>query len=356
MTELHPLSFPHVFDAIIDSAAPELLPTLRQVCHFFRHRVDKRLASQLSYTRPGAASKRGALRSAVCASVWRPCWARSSDVRTVDFAFERRGHFLDSRLWHTKRIEPRYPNLRYARFVHAPACMTPDPEEDEDMRMQPLPTVIVPRVAGCDYANRRGGMDTVFVHPGTKRVVFPTAAGPFGSAWEARLQASARASVDITVLLLDRPEAQLSAPAAQLESAPEAKGEDTATKLPMLEALVHQLMEEHYAGHLGSASLVGLEGWRVSFPALSDKEWDELVARRIREAAERSEYDDFDVTGFLAALNVTSTEEWRAAVGEEEYELAESAYDPHRAWIIDECGWDPKEAKTEMPAPQPVRP
>lgn len=348
MAQLHPLSFPHVFDAIIDSAAPESLPTLRQVCHFFRHRVDKRLAGSLSYTRPAAVSKRGVLRSSVCSSVWRPCWQRSPEVHLIDFSFERKGHFLDSRLWHDLKTAPRYPNLKYARFLHAPACMTPDPEEDEDMRMQPLPTVIVPRVAGCDYSKRRGGMDTVFVHKGTKRVIFATAAKLTDSVWEAKLQAAPRQSVDVTVILLEHHEVD----------APAAETKEDKTKLPMLEALICQLMEEYYAGHLASASLVGLEGWRAAFPALSEKEWGSLVALRIRETAERSEYADFDASGFLAALKITSTMEWSETVGEEEYELAAGAYDSHLAWLI-EGGWDPKAAKlaaTPETHPNAVRP
>lgn len=349
MTQLHPLSFPHVFDAIIDSAAPESLPTLRQVCHFFRNRVDKRLASQLSYTRPAAISKRGSLRSSVCPSVWRPCWERSSDVRLIDFTFERSGHLIDSRLWHERKSAPRYPNLKHARFLHAPACMTPDPEEDEDMRMQPLSTVVVPRVAGCDYAKRRGGMDTLFVHKGTKHVTFPTAAKPTDSVWETKLQVSPRQSVDVTILVLDRPE--------QDAAATETK--EDKTTLSMLQATVRQLMEEHYAGHLSSASLVGLENWRTSIPTLTDKEWDALIALRIRETAERSEYADFDVSAFLSAVKVKSTTEWREEVGGEEYELSESAYDPHRAWLIQECGWDPKAVKAEpvsQTRPNAVRP
>lgn len=346
MTQLHPLSFPHVFDAIIDSAAPESLPTLRQVCHFFRHRVDERLARSLSYARPAAVSKRGVLRSSVCSSVWRPCWQHSPDVHLMDFAFERKGHFLDSRLWHESKAAPGHPNLRYARFLHAPACMTPDPEEDEDMRMQPLPTVIVPRVAGCDYNKRRGGMDTVFVHKGTKRVIFPTAAKPTDSVWEAKLQATPRQSVDVTILLLERHEVD----------APTAETKEDKTKLPMLETIVRQLMEEYYAGHLASASLVGVEGWRAAIPALSEKEWNALIALRIRETAERSEYADFDIAGFLDALKVASTKEWRETVGEEEYELAAGAYDSHRAWL-EETGWDPKAVKVApTPETRPNRP
>lgn len=338
MTQLHPLAFPHVFDAIIDSAAPESLPTLRQVCHFFRHQVDKRLASRLSYIRPASVSKRGTLRSSVCSSVWRPCWQRSPDVRLIDFSFERRSHSLDSRLWHVRKSAPRYPNLKHARFLRAPAAMTPDPEEDEDMRMQPLPTVIVPRVAGCDYAKRRNGMDTVFVHKGTRRVIFPTSATASDSLWEARLQAPPRASMDVTVLLLDRPELHSTTPTEVKEGSP---------KLPMLEAIIRQLMEEHYAGHLSGASLVGVETWHAFVPSLSDKAWDALVIRRIREIAERSGYADFDVAGFMSVLKVVCTAEWREEVGEEEYELAASAYEPHREWLIEECGWDPKAVKTE---------
>lgn len=341
MTILHPSSFPHVFDAIIDSAPPESLPTLRQVCHFFRHRADKRLARQLTYTRKGCSST--SLHSTICPSVWRPCWQQSRDVRTIDFNFERKGHFLDSRLWHKAKAGPRYPSLKYARFLKASALLSPDPYDDEGMRMQPIPTAIVPRVAGCDYSKRRGGMDQVYVHPGTERVVLPTAAKHTETIWEAKLWATPSASVDVTVLLLNHPSEQNAQPTSPAD-----------TKLPMLETIVKQLMAEFYAGHAKSFSLVGLDAWRSSFPELSTKAWSKLIQQRIKETIGRSEYRDFDATAFLAATRVLSTAEWRSEVGEDEWELAESSYAPHREFVL-ECGWDPKAVKAFEPV-IPTRP
>lgn len=352
MTKLHPLSFPHIFDAIIDFSPPESLPTLRQVCHFFRERADKRLARQLSYIRPGAASKRGLLRSSLCPSVWRPCWSSSPDVHIIDLNFERRGHFLDSRMWYEKGARPRYPNLRYGRFMHASALMSPDPEIDEDMRMQSFPTVIVPRLAECDYSKRRGGMDQVFVHSGTKRLILPTSCSPTDSIWETRLQASPRSSVNVTIVVLEAPQSQKIVADTAAIDVFEKKEDETQVRLPMLEAFVRQLMEEYYAGHLASASLVGLEAWHAAYPHLSKEGWNSLITQRIRETAGGSEYRDFDTAGFISILSVNSKTQWREDVGEQEWELVESSYSPHLAWMREECRWDLQAAKPqpELPA------
>lgn len=308
--------FPHLVEEIIDLAAPEVLGVLRQVSRAVRARVDRRLQDHLIL-----ADNR---HSAFVTPIWSDDWLElPSTARILDlyrhhprFLTQRYDYFKDTRERYP-RLKCDYPQLRYIRFMESPDVPAPfDPDAP--------PTLILPvRLWQNQEYFDNGPLfvpeQSTGVHADALKAVFVLRCTPGQGYIKFRFYDPIKFVV-VVVLPPHNPPAKVW------------PNEDP-RRLPVVSSLVEAICDGMNMSHTRSTRWViaGLETWDQGGEGYEVSLADDLNwAQRMKELVLREgrwiyDWDEPKVRRVTSQLTFLTLDEWRKAVGEEEWELVTSA-------------------------------
>lgn len=328
-------SYPHIAEAIIASAPPAALRSLRATCSWFKTLVDPLLYRHLSHEIATDSTRTIPLHLPV--DLWTNTAAVSSlrildlhlgeykDPNTIEIDIDDWGSDLDSEEeeWKddTARVLPRAANLMYAVLYGTHTSVF-----RHVLQNRHVPTIICP-VRGRDFVTDFLEVDkaTVGAYVPTNRVWVVARQGP--RAGVLKMQLFKEKPLAVTVVLLP--------PSSDSQSPVSGDGEaEHGDSLYFYDSLVETAAFEStdtssfgiqtpdgepYPDTPATFAIVGIEAWNAAFP-LPEGSW-ETKFRRDFETNAVQRYDQDDAENHLKRLSFMTLQEWKGSVTEEEREI-----------------------------------
>lgn len=325
-------SYPHIAEAIIASAPPSALRSLRATCTWFKTLVDPVLYRHLSHEIATDATTTVPLNLPV--DIFTNKTAISSlrvldlhlgeykDPNQIEIDIDDWGSDLDSEEeeeWKddTARVFPRAAHLMYAILYGTHTSVF-----RHVLQNRHVPTVICP-IRGRDFVTDFLEVDkaTVGAYVPTNRVWIVARQGP--RAGVLKMQLFKEKPLAVTVVLLPPPD----------EPPVTGEGEEGNT-LYFYDSLVETAAFEStdtssfeiqtpdgepYPDTPATFAIVGIEAWDAAFP-LPQGSW-EAKFRRDFETNAAQRYDQDDAENHLKRLSFMTLQEWKDSVTEEEWEI-----------------------------------
>lgn len=312
--------FPHLVEEIIDLADPDVLAVLRLVSRSVRDRVDQRLQSHLIL----ADNRHSAYITPIWSDDWleRPSSARILDLYKHHPRFRTSRYDYPSNSFSAKERYPRlkcdYPMLKYIRFMESPDVSAPfDPDSP--------PTLILPvRLWQNQEYYDNGPLfvpeQCTSVQVEARKAVFVLRCTPGQGYIKFRFYTPIKFIV-VVVLPGHQPPARVW------------PNEDP-RRLPVVNSLVEAIVDGMNMPHTTGARwiIAGLETWEKGGKgyevALSDElTWPERLKELVlREGRWIMDWDEPMVRRVTSQMTFLTLEDWRRAVGEEEWELVTGAH------------------------------